>query len=364
VSLPSPRHEFDSERLTLARELRGLRKVELAQAVELSPAAISQYESGEMVPKAEALARLAFALRVPAEFFRPHGPVPRVEEHEVHFRRLRSSRRVDRRRVLARTKLLIELSAVLQMHVSLPSVRIPRSFAPADDDRSPAVIERIAEAVRTEWGLGSGPISHAVRLLETRGVFVTRLRAETEQLDAFSLWIGSRPFVVLSSDKEDAARSRFDAMHELGHLLLHADEADPTDRAREVEAQHFASAFLMPRDSISRELPVALDWDAYVQLKARWKVSIQALLRRARDVGRLTDAQYRRAMTVLSARAWRTREPGTAGPIEEPHVLPRALELALEEDSVSADELAAALRLGTSDFLGLIHDAGQDSEAA
>ena len=359
----SSREGFDAERLTLAREFRGLRKTELADAATLSPAAISQYEAGEMSPKPEALARLAFALRVPIEFLRPHGVVPRIEEHEVHFRRLRSTRTIDRRRVLARTKLLVELAGSLQNYVELPEVTLPRSFAlSADGERSPARIEAIAEAVRDDWALGLGPISHTLRLLEGKGVLVTRLRADTEDLDAFSLWISLRPFVVLSSDKQDAARSRFDAAHELGHLLLHPDDPDPTNRALEVEAHGFASAFLMPRAAIASELPPTVDWDAYLALKGRWKVSVQALLRRARDVGRMTDAQYRRAITTLSARGWRTREPGDAGPVEEPHVLPTALTIALQEDA-TPEVLAEPLRLGTQDFLSLLRDGGPDEDA-
>lgn len=360
----SPRDEFDSERLTLAREFRGLRKVELADAAGLSPAAISQYEAGEMSPKPEALARLAFALGVPLPFLRPHGLVPRIEEHEVHFRRLRSSRTVDRRRVLARTKLLVEVAAALQSYVELPPATLPRTFGLADEaERSPARIEAIAAAVRAEWSLGLGPLSHTVRLLESKGVFVTRLRSETEDLDAFSLWVGVRPFIVLSSDKEDAGRSRFDAMHELGHLLLHPDDPNPTDRAREIEAQLFASAFLMPRESIARELPPTLDWDAYLVLKSRWKVSMQALLRRSRDIGRITNAHYRRAVTILSSRDWRRHEPGSAGPIEEPHVLPTALQIALEENA-TPELLAEALHLGTDDFLSILRDGGQEGESA
>ncbi|NTZ43826.1 ImmA/IrrE family metallo-endopeptidase [Altererythrobacter sp. SALINAS58] len=42
-----------------------------------------------------------------------------------------------------------------------------------------------------------------------------------EKVEAFSFWSGFRPFVFLDSDKTSGARERFDAAHELGHLVLH-----------------------------------------------------------------------------------------------------------------------------------------------
>lgn len=110
----------------------------------------------------------------------------------------------------------------------------------------------------------------------------------------------------------------------------------------------------MPAASIVRELPHGLDWPRYLELKARWRVSLQALLRRARDVDRLTDYQFRRAMTHMSARGWRVREPGDAGPIEEPVVLKTALERLKRDRGIQLRDLANALRLGEHDVESLL----------
>jgi len=55
---------------------------------------------------------------------------------------------------------------------------------------------------------------------------------------------------VLASDKGDAAVSRFDAAHELGHLIMHHD-AEPGDLYMERQADAFAAAFLMPAETIA-----------------------------------------------------------------------------------------------------------------
>lgn len=46
----------------------------------------------------------------------------------------------------------------------------------------------------------------------------------------------------------------------------------------------FAVAFLMPRESVLRELPRGLDWRRYADLKRRWGVSMKALARYSKDL--------------------------------------------------------------------------------
>ena len=98
-----------------------------------------------------------------------------------------------------------------------------------------------AELCRIEWGLGTGPLSNVVGLLESKGVAVCRYEFAEEQIEAFSFWNGPRPFIFLSSDKNSAARARFDAAHELGHLILHrwigSEEIEDPKVLKEVERE-------------------------------------------------------------------------------------------------------------------------------
>jgi hypothetical protein len=72
-------------------------------------------------------------------------------------------------------------------------------------------------------------------------------------------------------------------------------------------------------------------WRTLAKLKEQWGVSMQALLFRARQLGRLGDVSYRNAMTTISTRGWRRDEPGLVSTIEQPSLLPRALELLVQE---------------------------------
>src|SRR5262249_39849602 len=47
-----------------------------------------------------------------------------------------------------------------------------------------------------------------------------------------------------------------------------------------------------------------------IRLKARWRVSLQAMLRRALDLRIISSLQYTKAFKDLSSLGWRKKEPG------------------------------------------------------
>lgn len=349
---------FDGHRLTIARLFRGVRRVELAKAIEVTPAAVTMYEQGRTRPSGSVLAAIALHLQFPATFFERGRDVVSVSESHVHFRRLRSTSKLERERLLARLSLLAELVILVEDHVSLPPVAIPDMPGASDDDGHKA--EFVAARVRQIWGLGFGPIQHVTRLLEGKGVIVTRPSVDTTHVDAFSTVIAGRPIVVLANDKDDAARSRMDAAHELGHLVMHHD-AEPGRQSIEREAQRFAAAFLLPRESLAKELPRSLRWDAYMSLKQRWRVSMAALLYRARTLGMLSADGYQRAQVQMSMRGWHEHEPVDLGLPEQPTLVQKSLALMEARRGLGVRDIARLLHVPTRDLEALIADVTSDA---
>ncbi|HEX7948888.1 MAG TPA: XRE family transcriptional regulator [Candidatus Limnocylindrales bacterium] len=337
---------FDGGRLTQARQFAGMLKADLAERVHLSPAAIGQFEAGVTKPTEATIGRLALALGVPAAFFGADRPRYILTEDEVHFRSLRSTSKRDRAKARVQVELLAQLVGTLERQVRLPKVDLPV----LDQDASPS---DAARAVRLTWDLGEGPIGDVVGLLERHGVIVARLSAATDELDAFSCWIGERPFVVLVANKDAADRSRFDAAHELAHLLLHHD-AQPGDPELERAAHSFAAEFLAPSASILPMLPARVDWRRLAELKFSWGVSMAMLLRRMRDLGRISDASYRRGMIEMGKLRWRTNEPVALGQPEQPELLSRAVQLLARERGYGLPELASDLALRPETLKGFV----------
>ncbi|HUF54708.1 MAG TPA: ImmA/IrrE family metallo-endopeptidase [Dehalococcoidia bacterium] len=130
--------------------------------------------------------------------------------------------------------------------------------------------------------------------------------------------------LVLGTDKNDRARSRFDAAHELGHLVIHGQLVWGIPEV-EKQAHQFAAAFLMPRPDIVSELPHQVDWPVLFELKRKWQVSLAALLMRAKTLGLMTEATYLTAVKAASARGWRRVEPVPLGDPELPMAMARLL---------------------------------------
>ena len=163
--------------------------------------------------------------------------------------------------------------------------------APAVPDLREEDPDAAAMALRQQWGLGERPVRNMVHLLEAKGVRVFTLFEDTTEVDAFSLWRATTPFVFLNTMKS-AERSRFDAAHELGHLVLHRHAGAPQGREAEHEANRFASAFLMPRGSVFAVAPVFPSLDRLAALKRQWIVSVGAIAYRLHALGLLTDWHY------------------------------------------------------------------------
>ncbi|MFI9743330.1 ImmA/IrrE family metallo-endopeptidase [Streptomyces sp. NPDC052494] len=325
---------FEPEALTTARQLRGLRKNELAKKVALTPAAVSQYELGQSRPSTSVIAQMAMALGVPATFFATGHPHPMVPS-AAHFRSLRATTQLQRDQAVAFGKIAWRLVTTIEHYVELPPIALPRLALASDPSR--ADIAAVARDARDVLGVPTGPIPHVARLLEAHGVVVLELPAMSERVDAFSHWYGSRPMVFRNPAKNDRARSRFDAAHEAGHLVMHLD-AEPGSRIVENQAHDFAAEFLMPSAEILAELPQRLDWEALYALKQRWGTSLKAIVYRAHALGAFRDATYKRAMMMLSQHG--DPEPCDLGPREAPLLLERAVRLC-EETGVSFDELVA-----------------------
>jgi Zn-dependent peptidase ImmA (M78 family) len=354
---------FDGDRLRQARVFNGLRKTELAHRLrhKVTPTAIGQYEQGRIRPGPPTLAALSLALGFPPEFFERGRRIPHAAEGQAHFRRLRSTSKLDRDRLLVRLELLVEIVEQIEAHVRLPDVGIPDDIPTNDDVESDAVAEAAAGELRRQWELGSGPIDNVVRLLESKGAIVVRPQLDTGDVDAFSTWAGGRPIVVLGQDKADPPRSRFDVAHELGHLVLHHD-AEPGRQTVEQQAHRFAAAFLLPAECILRELPLRMSWPAYFALKQRWRVSLAALLYRARSLGALSSDAYQRAQIYLSSRGWRESEPIDIGPLEQPTLLSRALDLMRTELQITTDDIARHTRLPVDVLRSLLADVLPEGE--
>lgn len=300
----------DELMLTTVRVARGLTQSALAKLTGISQATLSKVENGTMQLDIRRMGLLARQLQAPAELL--EKPADFAGAHAVVFHRKRASLPVSAVSRLRSQLDLVHLQVSALLGEAAP-VLVHRTPLPDDGYVTP---EEVAQEVRRALGLPRGPIKDLVGVLESAGVAVVRRDLGSVKVDALMSWPpGARP-VVLLGEHAPGDRQRFSTAHELGHAVLH----DLPREEQEAEADRFASELLMPSADIAAHLR-AVSLPELARLKQAWGVSMAALLRRARDLGQLSDFQYRRLNIELSQAGYRTREP-----VEIPAEIPRLIE--------------------------------------
>jgi Zn-dependent peptidase ImmA (M78 family) len=284
---------------------------------------------------------IANALSFPVSFF-SGPPIEEIVEDNASFRALSSMTASQRDRVFAAGAIAINVSTVLEEQVTLPACAIP-------DLRWEDPVAA-ADALREHWKMGVRPIKNVVHLLEFHGIRVFSLADECASVDAFSLWRHDVPYVFVNRSKS-GERGRFDVAHELGHLVLHR-RGVPHGREAERDADAFASAFLMPKETVIPVAPRAPRIKQLLQLKANWKVSAAALARRLKDLNLVTEWQYQTLCVELSRLGYRSAPEPDGVEQEVSQLLPKAFAV-LREKGVDPAKLSELVGLLPSELAAL-----------
>lgn len=325
---------FTPSRLSLARRRRGFTKVQLAKEAGITVRSITDYESEKTDPLPETVRRLADALGFPVSFFEAPD-IPEIDPNATTFRALSKLTATKRDQAISAATLALDFHRWITEHFRLPALTMPRDLFGEHP-------EHAAEIVRMEWNLGQKPIPNMVHLLEMHGIRVFSLAEDYVEVDAFSTWVEGTPFVFLNTFKT-AERSRMDAAHELGHLVLHRHGATTRSRVIEEEAKRFASAFLMPSAGVSPTAPHFPSLEQLVVLKRKWRVSVAALAFRLHELGVITDWHYRSLCIDISRRGYRTSEPKSVA--RETSQIMQKVIAALRDEKISVVDIARDLHL-------------------
>lgn len=343
-------YQFNPDRLKVAREFRGLQKKELAIQINVTPSALTQFENGIARPNVQTVGRLSLALNFPPTFFANTKPFRVISPDQCHFRSLITSSQTERRKMVSAATLIGDVIDYVDEHINLPNEEITPHIV--NGIESPEEIEELATRLRNAWGLGLGPINNIIYFLETKGVLVFRILTDCKRVDGFSLWHNKRPLAFLNAEKCSASRSRLDAAHELGHLILHSD-CIPGDRTHEQQAFRLGMAFMFPRESFLQEFPNRLIWPHLLEIKKRWKMSLASMVRRARDLGVYSEATYKRANLYINSKGWKLQEPNEPE-LEIPTILPQSIQL-LNQNGMSTFKISEQLNFPEKDLLTLVY---------
>lgn len=369
--------KFYGERLKNARMYRGLTLTELAKRTEISKQSISLYENGNNVPDHMKVRLLSAELNFPYDyFFQTDNYVAKTET--TYFRSLASATKKDRTAQSIKLEYVAKMYEILLEYISFPVMNLPSvDFEGYDDvfecegEEAIKEIEGIAQQVREYWGIGDEPIKDLQYLLEKNGIIVTGFNTNEDKIDAFSqrtIVEGKNIyFIAVALGSRPEGRIRFDMAHELGHILLHPWSEDleaitkDEFKARERQANMFASALLLPRNSFGKDVAAyPTDLQYYQFMKKKWKVSIQAMMYRAHQLGVISDNQYQYMMRQVSKNGWRQKEPGDVSYSLNENIFQGAIDLLIEQNVLTAKEILEVFRcngvtLYSDDIEDLLH---------
>ena len=348
--------KFYGERLRSARMYRGLTLTELAKRTEISKQSISLYENDNNTPDYMKVRLLASELNFPYDyFFQKDSYAAKTET--TYFRSLASATKKDRTAQSIKLEYVAKMYEILLEFISFPEMNLPSvNFVGCDDvfecENEDAIqeIEDIVAQVRKYWDIGTGPIKDLQYLLEKNGIIVTGFDTNEDKIDAFSqrtIVAGNDIyFIAVALGNRPEGRIRFDMAHELGHILLHPWSEDleaitkDEFKARERQANMFASAFLLPRDSFGKDIAsYPTDLKYYQFLKNKWKVSIQVMIYRTHQLGIMSDNQYQYLMRQVSKNGWRIKEPGDVPYSLNENIFQGAIDLLIEQNVLTTKEI-------------------------
>ncbi len=291
--------DFLSQRLKSARIFRGLSMANLESLTDhkIKTSTISRYEKGEIKPSPENLLVLSEALQFkPTYFSKPISiNVQNVEYRKKSILTKKKTNEIEER-VKNRVERYIEIEDIL--NIRRPFVNpIDNMVIQKDED-----IEDAVDRLLQKWDLGFNPLPNVLNQLEEREIKVLEVE-EDQRFEGLAMKVNNDIPVVVVNRSFTIEKRRFNALHELGHIVL--SFKGYSARKKEKACHRFAGAMLFPRDCVFKEFGTTKRTNIHIgELKAVNKfygISCQAALFRAVDLNIMPYHQLRKYyMTIFN----------------------------------------------------------------
>jgi len=296
------------ERLKEVREARKITQEELSQKIGITRSSISAFEKGLKFPSIHTVEKLSKELKIPMAYLQNERPPRSKRTGPLSYRKNSRASQAVQDQMSRLEEWLEDIYSVYISYIDFPEVNFlpaePVDFEILSDDG----IEKTADELRSQWGMGLGPITNLTDFIEANGIVIGRAFLEPD-IEAVSVWRSKKPHILINKAITSCARIRMSIAHELGHLVLHrfVNEEDYDDDKKhelmEKQASFFAGAFLFPRRSFFTEFR-STRIDSLLVMKERWKVSMGAIAMRAKNLELITKNSVRTFYKQLNARGY------------------------------------------------------------
>lgn len=344
------------ERIKQGRILRGLSQEQLAKQLDITRQAISNCEKNNINLNINNLLKMSEALELPLSFFYK-SPVD--DNEQIIFFRSKDIPKKTRDQLKEEINVFDkEIVRYFENYIQFPTINLPNLKEILGEEVCNYKKETIIKAckeIRKYWNIGDKPIDNLAYLLQLNGFIISKQYINQNKTDGFSQRIGDKSYIFVSANKECAVRTRFDLAHELGHLVLHnrLGKEDVEEKVIEKDADFFASEFLYPSDVFLNEIQdYSIGFDRFIELKEKWKISIQAIVRKCKDLELISDDKYIYFQKRISYNKWRKNEPLDNRIVaEEPRLFGDIIELLLENSVITKKDILMDISLEKKDII-------------
>ena len=276
--------------LKRARLIKNMSLREVGYNLNISATAVSKYEKGIIMPDSKRLIEFANLYQVKVRDLLQSKKLPKMSFNSFRKKKSLTGKRLEilKNIILNRVRDYLEVLNLTQYN----PIKLTKFKCNSIEDA-----EAIAKKYRKIINISAiQPISDLISILENLGIMIIQIvdvNNYIKDFDGLSEIVDDIPFIVLLDNIKDGARQRFTIAHELGHLVM--DIADELDA--EKMCHRFASAFLMPRESIINEFGNFRKNISLFELKTfkeEYKVSYAAIIYRLKDLNIISEYLYKR----------------------------------------------------------------------
>jgi Zn-dependent peptidase ImmA (M78 family) len=302
---------------------------------------VSKIEHGLLEPTPELVGEFSRALEYPVSFFYQPGYMQTLPSWFHRKRKHLPRTKLDR----VHAEIAIRIRNIAKL-LNSTDINAAKSVPQIDIDEFGGSASQIAQYVREHWAMPRGPVTNLIELIEKAGVLVVPCDFGVTEIDAVGMRLQGMPPLIFVNASAPTDRLRFTVAHELAHLIMHA----LPNSDMEQQADAFASEFLMPEQDILPHLR-RVDLTVLGILKRIWRVSMAALLYRAKTLKVITTGRYTSLMKQMSALGFRRREPAELDlEPESPRLLENLFAFHRQTLNMSLDEILRVFSLYEKDY--------------
>lgn len=331
-----------NKNLKYYRLMKSLSKKELADKIDVTPMAISNYESGNRIPEMDIMKKIAEVLGVRiADFL----VVRNANIQFCHNEFRKGSSLSKEKQELVRESVEEYFSRFMDSVEILGGEVLP-NVPQCHTLKITHNVELDALALRKHLNFAAdGPIDDLIGKLENKGFLIFLHEIEDDKFSGINGLVNDRPYIMLNK-KMTTERNRSTLVHELAHIIFDWDDVGLTEKQIEDYATAIGGAFLFPKTDVIRELGIRRRFVSkdMTMVAIEYGISMMMLVKRAEICNVISKSTARDFYFRASQHGWRKNEPSRIAD-EKPLLFEQLVYRAINEDEISIQRGAELLKI-------------------